>query len=49
MTINTGDSEPISHKPYPIAMKNYQCVKEEIGKLLSAKDIQAAGQVGQCL
>ena len=23
MTINTGDSEPISQKPYPIAMKNY--------------------------
>ena len=24
MTINTGDSEPVSQKPYPIAMKNYQ-------------------------
>ena len=22
MTINTGDSEPVSQKPYPIAMKN---------------------------
>ena len=26
MTINTGDSEPISQKPYPLAMKNYQWV-----------------------
>ena len=24
MTINTGNSEPVSQKPYPIAMKNYQ-------------------------
>ena len=23
MTIDTGDSDPISQKPYPIAMKNY--------------------------
>ena len=29
MTIDTGNSEPISQKPYPIAMKNYQWVKEE--------------------
>ena len=34
MTINTGDSEPVSQIPYPIAMKNYQWVKEEIEKLL---------------
>ena len=27
MTINTGNSDPISQKPYPIAMKNYQWVK----------------------
>ena len=27
MTIDTGNSEPISQKPYPIAMKNYQWVK----------------------
>ena len=39
MTINTGNSEPISQKPYPIAMKNYQWVKEEIEKLLTAKVI----------
>ena len=39
MTINTGDSEPISQKPYPIAIKNYQWVKEEIEKLLTVKVI----------
>ena len=36
MSINTGDSDPISQKPYPIAMKHYQWVKEEIDKLLEA-------------
>ena len=30
MTINTGTSDPVSQKPYPIPMKNYQWVKEEI-------------------
>ena len=39
MTINTLDSEPISQKPYPIAMKSHQLVKEEIKKLLTAKVI----------
>ena len=28
MTINTGNSNPVSQKPYPITMKNYQWVKE---------------------
>ena len=37
MTIDTGDSDPVSYKPYPTAMKNYQWVKEEIEKLLTAK------------
>ena len=36
MSINTGDSDPISQKPYPMAMKHYQWVKEEINKLLEA-------------
>ena len=36
MTIYTGDSDPVSQKPYPIAMKHYQWVKEEIDKLLEA-------------
>ena len=39
MIINTGDSDPVSQKPYPIAMKNYQWVKEEIESLLAAKVI----------
>ena len=39
MTIDTGTSDPVSQKPYPITMKNYQWVKEEIEKLLTAKVI----------
>ena len=39
MAIDTGTSYPESQKPYPIAMKNYQWVKEEIEKLLTAKVI----------
>ena len=34
MSINMGDSDPISQKPYPVALKHYQWVKEEIDKLL---------------
>ena len=39
MTIDTGNSDPVSQKPYPIAMKNYQWVKEEIEKLLTVEVI----------
>ena len=39
MTIDTGTSDPVSQKPYLIAMTNYQWVKEEIEKLLTAKVI----------
>ena len=39
MMIDTGTSEPVSQKPYPIAMKHYQWVKDEIEKLLAAKVI----------
>ena len=39
MTIDTGISNPVSQKPYPIVMKNHQWVKEEIKKLLTAKVI----------
>ena len=39
MTINTGISDPVFQKPYPIAMKHYQWVKDEIEKLLAAKVI----------
>ena len=31
-----GDSDPVSQKPYPVAMKHYNWVKEEIDKLLEA-------------
>ena len=36
MPIDMGDSDPVSQKPYPVAMKHYQWVKEEIDKLLEA-------------
>ena len=39
MTIDTGTSDPVSQKPYHIAMKHYQWVKEEIKKLLAANVI----------
>ena len=39
MMIDTGTSEPVSQKPYPITMKHYQWVKDEIEKLLTAKVI----------
>ena len=39
MTIVTGIADPVSQKPYPIAMKHYQWVKEEIEKLLTTKVI----------
>ena len=42
MTIDTGTSDPVSQKPYPIAMKHYQWVKEEIEKLLAAKVIHTS-------
>ena len=39
MTIDTSTSDPVSQKPYPIAMKHYQWVKDEIEKLLATKVI----------
>ena len=39
MTTDTGTSELVSQKPYPIAIKHYQWVKDEINKLLTAKVI----------
>ena len=39
MTIDTGNSDPVSQEPYPITMKHYQWVKDEIEKLLKAKII----------
>ena len=42
MIIDMGDSDAISQKPYPITMKHYQWVKEEIEKLLAAKVIHSS-------
>ena len=42
MMIDTGASNPVSQKPYPIAMKHYQWVNEEIEKLLAAKVIHSS-------
>ena len=42
MSIDTGTSDPISQKPYPIAMKHYDWVKSEIEKLLAEKVINSS-------
>ena len=42
LTIDTGTSDLVSQKPYPIAMKNYQWVKDETEKLLTAKVIYSS-------
>ena len=42
MTIDMGTTNPVSQKPYPIAMKHYQWVKDEIDKLLTAKVIHTS-------
>ena len=47
MTIDTGNSDPISQKPYPIAMKTYLWVKEEIEKFSQQRLSVAVDQVGQ--
>ena len=39
MSIDTGTANPVSQKLYPIAMKHYDQVKNEIEKLLAAKVI----------
>ena len=39
MQMNTGNSVPVSQKPYPIAMKHYDWVKNEINNPLDAKVI----------
>ena len=36
MSIDTGDACPIAKKPYTLALKHYDWVKEEIDKLLEA-------------
>ena len=39
MTVDTRTSDLVLQKPYPIAMKHYQWVKDKIEKLLAAKVI----------
>ena len=39
MTLTTGTTNPVSQKPYPIAMKHYEWAKDEIEKLLTTKVI----------
>ena len=39
MAIDTGTSEPVAQEPYPLVMKHYQWVKNEINKLLMANVI----------
>ena len=47
MTINTGNSDSVSQKPYPITMKNYQWAKEE--SYSQPRSSAAADPVGQHL
>ena len=42
MSIDTGTADPVSQKPYPIAMKHYNWVKNEIEKLLAARVIHSS-------
>ena len=37
MSIDTGNANPILQKPYPIAMKHYDWVKNEIEKIISCQ------------
>ena len=37
MQIDTGNVEPVSQRPYPIAMKHYDWVRNETNKLLEAQ------------
>ena len=39
MTIDMGTSDLVAQKPYSLAMKSYQWVKDKIEKLLTAKVI----------
>ena len=47
MTEDTGTTDPVSQKQYPIAMKHYEWVKDEIEKLLAAIAICTSHSIGQ--
>ena len=42
MQIDTGNSEPISQRPYLIAMKHYDWVRNEMNKLLDVQAIHSS-------
>ena len=42
MSIDTSTTDPVSQKPFPIAMKHYEWVKNEIEKILAAKVIHSS-------
>ena len=42
MQIDTCTFEPVSQRPYPIVMKHYDWVKNEINKLLDTKVIHSS-------
>ena len=42
MQIDMGDSEPVLHRPFVIAMKHYDWVKSKINKLLDAQVIHSS-------
>ena len=46
MTIDMGISDPASQKPYLIAMKNYQWVKDKIENSLQQKSYATVDPVG---
>ena len=48
MTIDTGTSDPVSQKPYLIAMENYQWVKERSRNCSQQRSSTALDQVGWC-
>ena len=37
MPIDTGTADPVSQKPYPVVIKHYKWVMDEINKLLMVK------------
>ena len=47
MTIDTGTSDPVSQKPYPIVMKDYQWVKKKLRSYLPPKLFAPAAVAGQ--
>ena len=47
MMIDIGTSDPVSQKPYAIAMKNYQWVKDKIENSLQQRSYAAVDPGGQ--